>query len=728
MRNSYASPIRQMLLKSVFKKAMVYLSIAFLEIMLLTPVYAMVYRETRKTERAHIESDATANLRIFSGDMDALNQYIYALMSNESITYLAHIPDVNGLHTAKILELNNEVSRSTILHSACLDDLVIQFKNSRYLIAGGNIVQRSQYYGSSLTYENYDQEAYEDLLFNQRARTIPMQKISTIRLGSQRAVTFNYFSRSSSNSQYVISAIISENTLIEALVPEAVRNYGFFRLTYADGSELLSIGEQTEAMDTFAALTDESATFHVVYGVDKAVYQENVQGVQMLILAYCSLALVVGALYCGVLAARSMRSFRPVAEMLEAVSVPEMADTLSARSVDAFVNQMLQKQLVRMDEMQESLHEIQERYQDEMIFSLLRGNAQLDAADLMELRNLPVFQNAYQVAEICLADDNIATIYMKEEAMKLAEKLLREKIPAMRIVCFMPLLAVLPADVEDSLLDTVCAEIGRQIAPVGVALSAVHSGIDALPTAYAQTRMVRRNKHLFLQEGGVMRYAALSARLEDSSALNLDLSDGGAFSRLIVQGPSQELEEQLREMNRHLEHLALTRPQRLSASYYNIIAVLEAFYRSLQTPKQLMEYDPEMPVSQIQRYIWDTTMDIAQRMMERREKIEPHDGIVQYVTDHYAESGMNLSHLSSQFGLSEAYISRIIKRCTGMNYTEFLESLRMKKAEELLFTTSLSVGEISAQLGYDNQNTFFKAFKRHYQVSPGAYRENPPVR
>ena len=98
------------------------------------------------------------------------------------------------------------------------------------------------------------------------------------------------------------------------------------------------------------------------------------------------------------------------------------------------------------------------------------------------------------------------------------------------------------------------------------------------------------------------------------------------------------------------------------------------------------------------------------------------DAIIDFIGEHYCDSDMCLSLLSQKFKLSEAYISRMIKVRTGSTYTEYLELMRMRRAAELLKSTDKSINDVALALGYETPNTFYKAFKRVYHVSPGAYR------
>ena len=57
------------------------------------------------------------------------------------------------------------------------------------------------------------------------------------------------------------------------------------------------------------------------------------------------------------------------------------------------------------------------------------------------------------------------------------------------------------------------------------------------------------------------------------------------------------------------------------------------------------------------------------------------------------------------------------------NGVDWLNQQRMKFAATLLSTTSLSIVQVSEQVGYLDANNFSTAFKREYKLSPRQYRK-----
>jgi len=94
-----------------------------------------------------------------------------------------------------------------------------------------------------------------------------------------------------------------------------------------------------------------------------------------------------------------------------------------------------------------------------------------------------------------------------------------------------------------------------------------------------------------------------------------------------------------------------------------------------------------------------------------------------YISSHYNES-ITLADLSAELYLCTKQISRIIRRAYHCSLSELVNRKRLAVACMLLKYTNLSIGEISANVGYGHETYFFTLFRRTYGVSPRAYRKN----
>jgi AraC-like DNA-binding protein/mannose-6-phosphate isomerase-like protein (cupin superfamily) len=85
---------------------------------------------------------------------------------------------------------------------------------------------------------------------------------------------------------------------------------------------------------------------------------------------------------------------------------------------------------------------------------------------------------------------------------------------------------------------------------------------------------------------------------------------------------------------------------------------------------------------------------------------------------------VTLAKAAKRFDISVAHCSRLIKGITGKNFTTLLRDIRMKHAQSMLTTSQTRIYDISYFLGYENQETFIRAFKKEFGVSPGQYRKD----
>lgn len=72
--------------------------------------------------------------------------------------------------------------------------------------------------------------------------------------------------------------------------------------------------------------------------------------------------------------------------------------------------------------------------------------------------------------------------------------------------------------------------------------------------------------------------------------------------------------------------------------------------------------------------------------------------------------------------LSPYLFTRAFRQFTGIPPGEFLATLRLERAKQLLLTTDLSVAEICFEVGYNSLGTFTTRFTRLVGLSPGRVR------
>ena len=80
--------------------------------------------------------------------------------------------------------------------------------------------------------------------------------------------------------------------------------------------------------------------------------------------------------------------------------------------------------------------------------------------------------------------------------------------------------------------------------------------------------------------------------------------------------------------------------------------------------------------------------------------------------------------LTQEFHFYEDYFNRLLKVQTGMTYIEYLQMLRLERAELLLTETNNTIEQIAEEVGYHNKGYFYKLFQEKYEETPASYRRH----
>lgn len=111
---------------------------------------------------------------------------------------------------------------------------------------------------------------------------------------------------------------------------------------------------------------------------------------------------------------------------------------------------------------------------------------------------------------------------------------------------------------------------------------------------------------------------------------------------------------------------------------------------------------------------------IWQQMQEAQPGLRI-ESTISYMKEHL-DKPLRAATLAGVAKMSLPHYFVTFKRCTGSTPIDYFIRLRMKRARELLATTSCSVKEIAGVLGYDDPLYFSRVFKAVNQTTPTQYR------
>jgi len=94
----------------------------------------------------------------------------------------------------------------------------------------------------------------------------------------------------------------------------------------------------------------------------------------------------------------------------------------------------------------------------------------------------------------------------------------------------------------------------------------------------------------------------------------------------------------------------------------------------------------------------------------------------EYMERRYMDPELSLSDVAGEVNHSACHFSAIFSQETGQTFKEYLTEIRIKKARELLRTTTLKAFEICDRVGYRDPHYFSHVFHKHTGLTPMEYR------
>lgn len=89
------------------------------------------------------------------------------------------------------------------------------------------------------------------------------------------------------------------------------------------------------------------------------------------------------------------------------------------------------------------------------------------------------------------------------------------------------------------------------------------------------------------------------------------------------------------------------------------------------------------------------------------------------IVENLSNEQFGVSELAGAMNMSRSSLLRKITKHTKLSASQFIRQVRLKKGMELLQQTSLTVSEISYQVGFGSTSYFIKCFREHYGYPPG---------
>lgn len=235
-----------------------------------------------------------------------------------------------------------------------------------------------------------------------------------------------------------------------------------------------------------------------------------------------------------------------------------------------------------------------------------------------------------------------------------------------------------------------------------IGISGTGSVLAELGTLYAQSAAARERSFF---TGGIEAYDEERVREPVPDGLvRLDLEQLNKFIQLKDAGRVEMFMADLFE--------ALLAMQSVSA-VQNVFHKLTGENAELFAANNLIlnqqQFDEFSSFEDLKQYVTDVYRKVCQTSERSIHSVHIRKSM-DYLHRNYKDN-ISLSQLADYLQINKSYLSLLFKQEIGVNFTNYLNNIRIEKAKELLVNTPYKAYEIAKMIGFDNPYYFSKVFK-----------------
>lgn len=449
----------------------------------------------------------------------------------------------------------------------------------------------------------------------------------------------------------------------------------------------------------------------------------------------------------------SMQNYRPLSEikrLLQAGS--ETKSSEHEKNEFDFIRDLVVQTLSKEEELKKQIMRFSPIIKNNLLYQLLLGSALPENIGELELKTLEMQRQDAKFL-VCLIEIDDCSGFIKEESdseyslvtlvvTNVMDELLETNGFKHWDVLFSRTKLSVIVEIKDDVKDSIkkLTEIfGNMIEfleknfsiYVSVGISGEVMGIINLKFAYEQAEKVLSLK--FVKPNmKIFKFSELSQDItSEKEFLPKDIEN--KIINVVKEGKVEGVYEVFESIKNHITaanspHMAKMILIYLYGLYYQLLNSIPNKVGEKQKPEPekvmrliIEEKNPKKVLQSIQ----EDYKILAENVIVNKQKIgnDLISNILDYIHQQYSSSEISLSTIAERFNITPQYLSAIFKEKTGQNISDYIQSLRMSRAKELLLTTDYSVSQIAKMIGYTEVSGFTKAFKKVEGISPNKFRE-----
>jgi AraC-like DNA-binding protein len=257
-------------------------------------------------------------------------------------------------------------------------------------------------------------------------------------------------------------------------------------------------------------------------------------------------------------------------------------------------------------------------------------------------------------------------------------------------------------------------------------LSKQYSGMENISRAYARVRTLSRIREAGSDQTVLYDDDHLSG--DESSRYN-EAINAQRLYELLIRTKEEAACMLLDETCENIRKSNLVDEEYVRSIFYSYLYIFIKVRTDLRIAKlfdfSLPPYDVQSPIPMLFTKLKEVVSSWCAILREEHSEADKrHEKeILQYVDENFSNPNVYIRSVIDRFKISENTLQRVIRNATGHSFFDYLDQKRLEYAYTMIKTTNRPLTEIITACGYTSQNTFYKAFKRRFNMPPSAVRQ-----
>lgn len=197
-----------------------------------------------------------------------------------------------------------------------------------------------------------------------------------------------------------------------------------------------------------------------------------------------------------------------------------------------------------------------------------------------------------------------------------------------------------------------------------------------------------------------------------------------SFNKSLMIGDRPTVHDHLKSIFQEMKQLEFTPDEvrhvaflLFSDIYRQFPSLDRAIYQSMLSVIQKSE-----TLENIQSCLF-SVLDLTQQSMQMEKRYSQLvTAAIEMIQERYTED-LTLKCIAEELYINAVYLGQCFKSETERSFSQFLNQIRIQKAQQLLLYTPKSINEIAYETGYNTNHYFIKMFKKLNGMSPKEFRE-----